>query len=520
MKRSAPIKFILSIVIILLIVIFSISLINNKKIQNPEEVLLHMNFDDIEQSAFLNESSYNIVYTGGLEKNALKISKNSLYPNISDTCKQCFSVNRDFSACIWVKSNKLSTDTSLILSNADFSKKNAGIYGQRRISKGFTLYRQNNSWAWNIGNGSQHYLYEPVANDQPIADNQWHQLAFTYNSSANEVRLYYDGINKAIIHTGDQEHKDFQSNLALRIGGKENSDLSNSFDGAIDELSVWNKTLSPDFIQGNYEKYKKLVIEPELKTDSLIVVNWNIWHGGTHYTKEKDGFNSIARTIELIENSDADIVLMQETYGAGSKISSSLGFYYYEAGSCIGAVWGSNISVMSRYPLEEAYMVEKKSNYGSNYSFNNGGVKIRLSNDKKVIAFSNWYNSGKPEDLDGALNAWNDLIVNTDNIPIIFGGDFNSVSHLDDGKGNSGHSKLMSNANFIDSYRKIYPDATVKPGYSFNTSKARIDYIYYKGNNLRVLETKPIVPNFKGKGILTPNYPSDHLGFIAKFKLN
>ena len=158
------------------------------------------------------------------------------------------------------------------------------------------------------------------------------------------------------------------------------------------------------FIKKEIEFYtKKELVEPELKSETLTVVNWNIWHGGTHYTKEKDGFDGIERTIELIQKSGADIVLMQETYGAGSRISSGLGFYYYEASSTIGAVWGANISVMSRFPIEDAYMIEEPSNYGLNYAFNNGGAKIRLSDELSVIAFSNWYNSKKWEDLEGAL---------------------------------------------------------------------------------------------------------------------
>jgi len=87
---------------------------------------------------------------------------------------------------------------------------------------------------------------------------------------------------------------------------------------------------------------------------------------------------------------------------------------------------------------------------------------------------------GKPEDLDGALNAWSSLIENADNIPIIYGGDYNSASHLDDGIGKSGHSKLMEAAGFIDSFRSKYPDVATYPGLSAPDYRDRIDYIYYK----------------------------------------
>ncbi|MFC2124692.1 endonuclease/exonuclease/phosphatase family protein [Bacteroidota bacterium] len=485
------------------------------------DLLLSIDFDKNRESAFSEEIVNELRYSEGIKGRGLYLKDCNKIPTLKNTDTTWFSNSNDFSVSIWVNSSKAVPDTSIILSNSDFSKKDAGIYGKRRTNKGITLYCYDGAWGWNIGNGKLHYLYEPIAKHQPIADYKWHQLAFTHNANLKEIRLFYDGINKAVLHIGDLDDRNFMSGTPLRIGGDINGSSScKSFNGTVDELHVWGETLSPQNIKDEFRKYRKVADEPELENDVLTIVNWNIWHGGTHYSKEKDGFDGIERTTELIKNAGADIVLMQETYGAGSLISSSLGFYYYEGGSTIGAVWGANLSVMSRFPLEDAYMVEERSNYGKNYAFNNCGVKIRLSKKRRVIAFSNWYNRGKPEDLDGALNAWSKLIDNSDNEPIIFGGDFNSVSHLDDGLGKSGHSLLMENAGFTDSYRNLYPDVAKYPGNSFDTSKARIDYIYFKGKDLKLVEVRPIVSNFKGKGIKTPGYPSDHLGIVAKFKIN
>ncbi len=441
-------------------------------------------------------------------------------PGLRNTDTTWFSNNKDFSISVWVQSAKITSDTTIIISNADFRMQNAGIYGKRRTKNGFTIYSYDGAWGWNIGNGNQHFLYEPIAQDQPIADNEWHHIGFTYHSSLKEVRLYYDGINKAVIHTGDLDERNFISDLPIRIGRDEETSPSyRSFQGIIDELQVWGTSLSDEQIRTAYTKYSNISEEPQLETDELTVVNWNIWHGGTHFIKDRDGFDGIDRITELIENAGADIVLMQETYGAGSTISGSLGFYYYEAGSTIGAVWGANLSVMSRFPIVDAYMVEERSNYGNNFAFNNGGVKIRLSKQKSIIAFSNWYNRRKPEDLDVALRSWSELINNTDQVPIISGGDYNSVSHLNDGLGESGHSRLMAEAGFIGSYRLIHPDVQKYPGFSNGGNTARIDYIYFIGKGLELIEAGPIIPNFQGKENKTPGYPSDHLGIVAKFKL-
>ncbi|MCU4177590.1 endonuclease/exonuclease/phosphatase family protein [Carboxylicivirga sp. N1Y90] len=455
----------------------------------------------------------------GVENQALDLRDKAYYTDFPDSSRSLFSMERDFSIGIWLKSDQVSKDTTLILANTDFAAQKTGYYGYRRINKGFALYNCNGSWGWNIGNGNQNFLYEPIANDQPINDKEWHCLVFTHKADKHEISLYYDGVNRAILRIGDLVYKDFMSDLSLCLGSDPTVNSSyNSFNGMVDEFTIWSKVLSKDEVKQLYGTYKKTIQEPVNESDEFTVLNWNIWHGATHYSKEKDGFDGIERTIELIRQSEADIVLMQETYGAGSKISSHLGYYYYEAASCIGAVWGANLSVMSRYPLEETYLLEEKSNYGRNYAFNNGGVKVRMNKDKRVIAFTNWYNGQKPEDLEGALKAWSSLINQADSMPVIFGGDYNSVSHLDDGIGKSGHSKLMTDAGFIDSYRACYPIVKTHPGYSFHTSKERIDYIYFKGANLELLDVRPIIPNFKGKGKLSPGYPSDHLGIVSKFR--
>lgn len=486
-----------------------------------DDLLLSLNFDINKKLFYAEVPGNKLEFSEGIKGKGLFLGGshfNSTFKNVDTTL---FSNDKDFSVAVWVKSSEIIPDTTIILSNSDFRKMDMGIYGKRRTNKGITLYAANGAWGWNIGNGHLHYLYEPISKDQPIADNQWHHLAFTYNSHLKEVRLFYDGINKAVLKVGDLDGRNFRSSLPLQIGSiAKNSPLYKSFNGTIDELNIWATILSKNEIASVYTKYRKLIVEPELEKDFFTVVNWNIWHGGTHFTKEKDGFDGIERITELIEKAGADIVLMQETYGAGSQISSSLGFYYYEASSTIGAVWGANLSVMSRYPIEDAFMIEERSNYGKNYAFNNGGAKIRLAEDRSVIAFSNWYNGRKPEDLEGALTAWSNLIDDAENIPIVYGGDFNSVSHLDDGEGKSGHSRLMTEAGFIDTYRELFPDAKSHPGYTAGRFEDRIDYIYYRGTKLDLLEAGPIVPNFKGKEDKTPGYPSDHLGIVARFKVH
>ncbi len=509
--KSSNFSFYVTLVVLLL------SMFCGVNAQKKDHQLLSLSFER-NDSNNLDDLSSELKYKKGIQGQGLDLSNSKAMPSLKDLGLDWFSNSKDFSVSVWVKSAEIMADTAIILSNANFRKKDMGIYKKRRINPGFTLYCSHGAWGWNIGNGNAHYNYEPVVQDQPIADNRWHQIVFTYNASRKEVRLFYDGINRAVLSIGDLSNKDFTSNLPLMIGNDAGKSDYKPFQGIIDQLQVSKVTLSPEQVKKAFKKHGKIKKEPEMINDILTVLNWNIWHGGSHFLKERDGFDGVERIIEMIKKSGADIVMMQETYGSGSKISSNLGYYYYEASSTIGAVWGANISVMSRFPIEDVYMIEERSNYGKNYAFNNGGAKIGLSKHKKIIVFSNWYNGRKPEDLDGALKAWGELVDDADNIPIVWAGDFNSVSHLDDGVGKSGHSRLMTNAGFKDSYRELYPDAKIYPCYSAPRNEDKIDFIYYKGDRLKLIEAGKIIENFKGKN--TPEYPSDHLGLTSKFKFN
>lgn len=507
-----------SFILVGLLAMFTIIMsCNNDTAEVGQGLLVSLNFegDDLNGLDALNTE---LRFVKGIKGKGLDLGVSSVIPPLDQLGKEWFSIDKDFSISIWVKSEHPSNDTTIILSNADFRKEDMGIYGKRRTNKGFAIYAANGGWGWNIGNSKLHYNYEPVPRNQPIADDTWHQIAFTYNAILKEARLYYDGVNKAILGIGDLKNVDFASDESIVLGQRKEMSLYKSFLGAVDELRVWESTLSIKEVKELYKKHKKLYKAPTFDKEELTVLNWNIWHGGTHYLKERDGFDGVERTIEMIKEVGADIVLMQETYGAGSKISSSLDYYYYEASSTIGAVWGANLSVMSRYPIEDVYLIEERSNYGKNYAFNNGGAKIRLTPDKKILAFTNWYNGRKPEDLDGALTGWKDLLDDANNIPHVWAGDYNSVSHLDDGLGESGHSKLMVNAGFKDAYREIYPNAKKYPCYTAPRFEDRIDYIYYKGNGLELVAAGKIREDFRGRGSV-PGYPSDHLGITAKFKV-
>ena len=118
-------------------------------------------------------------------------------------------------------------------------------------------------------------------------------------------------------------------------------------------------------------------------------------------------------------------------------------------------------------------------------------------------------------------------------------GDFNEPSHLDwtDAAAKAGRhpvkvayptSSSMVGAGFSDAWRTIYPDEIKNPGLTWSpkykpddpsTHHDRIDFVYFKGNGLKVTDAKIIGENQEKADIVVSPYPSDHRAVVATFTL-
>lgn len=279
----------------------------------------------------------------------------------------------------------------------------------------------------------------------------------------------------------------------------------------------------------------------------IKVLAWNIWHAGHSKAYPKIGCEE---TIRILKHSEADIILIVETYGAASTIADSLEFYH--------RLLSNNLSIYSRYPIVETYTFPDSIS-----TFNFGGVKINIDgapiriyntwlhylpdlrltptekSEKEILA---WDNEGTRDDeIRVILSALSPSLNEANSIPVIMGGDFNSHSHLDwtaetrnlynhgDAVVNWTVSKMIEEAGFKDSFREIHPDPVENIGatwiYEIQENEKeeelpsrldRIDYIYYKGEKLHVKDAETYNTKlgeqltFKGKDFL---FASDH-GFV------
>jgi endonuclease/exonuclease/phosphatase (EEP) superfamily protein YafD len=74
----------------------------------------------------------------------------------------------------------------------------------------------------------------------------------------------------------------------------------------------------------------------------------------------------------------------------------------------------------------------------------------------------------------------------------------------------------------------VYPDEMKNPGFTWSpiykaddpkTHHDRIDFVYFKGNGLKVTDAKIIGENEENADIVVAPYPSDHRAVVATFTL-
>ena len=257
----------------------------------------------------------------------------------------------------------------------------------------------------------------------------------------------------------------------------------------------------------------------KIENPELKVLVWNIWHGGNDESLPSDGRPSV---IEVIKALGADLVLMIETYGSAPLISDSTGLDYH--------LISSNLSIYSRFPITKQLVFSDSIS-----TFNFGGIEILAFDSIPIVVFDVWLHYLPDTRLapthlsEDSILAWENrgtrddevfkilasiksYIEDSENVPVLLGGDFNSHSHLDwteatkDTFNHGGAvvnwtvSRALTDAGLTDSYREIHCNplsdlgTTWISGLNENgilgyTKQDRIDYLYYKGRIMKPINS-------------------------------
>lgn len=481
--------------------------------------------------------------------------------------------NGDFTISFWVSGEQLQG-----LGARSYGMVSALSWDQEH-ERGWEIGVQpNGSWYWRASDADR-YSYEPTWERQPLQDGDWHHLSMTYAAQHEEVRLYYDGASVAIYSVPLLRHSHrvdvidipdsneastkaaWHQAATMWIGGKphrtadgEEALEREAFPGTIDELWMENRVLSAAEIESQYRRHQHALSPARAAQDNRMVarlanddaahqrlnhectikvMTFNIWNGG----REMGAEIGVARVIDVIRDSGADIIAMQETYGSGPIIADALGYYFY--------LRSSNLSIMSRFPMEETYPFYEP--------FHSGGVKIQLSEGKYVNVFSIWLHyladywgelfrekdvelehmlAGEAErikELNAIMKALEPLAARSNEEPLLLCGDFNSSSHLDWTEEtrdlHNGYtfpfpqSIALHEEGYRDTYREVHQDPALDPCITWPAWEPedcigdRIDFIYAHGDRVQIKQADSIRSH-------AVRYPSDHAAVIVQLKLN
>lgn len=128
----------------------------------------------------------------------------------------------------------------------------------------------------------------------------------------------------------------------------------------------------------------KAGVTGKVKETELKVMTWNIWgrlNQNPRYTI--DGKSGRDRVIDILKESEADIITMTETYGSAKDIAESLGFHYYTPSP------DANLTIFSRYPMVSSGNLENLSPF----SFIEATVELPTGDYVKV--YNIWLTSGR-----------------------------------------------------------------------------------------------------------------------------
>ena len=444
----------------------------------------------------------------------------------------------DFTFRMCVRMDRAPADLPALATNkpwmsgevVDYTTNNS--FGLGRASgrqRGFAIsVLPDGAWTWNAGDGEGRLDHRPEAPSQGIADGLWHEVGFAIDRGRGVALLYHDG-RRVALHDLQGLGSLRSDAPALQIGG--------SFSGVeiggvrIGPGVVPEATIKAEFVE-RFGADRAPASAEAWDGRPLRVLAWNIWHGG----RRKGRDEGVQRVVEVIEDSRADIVLMQETYGSGPRISGRLGFDYY--------LRSSNLSVMSRFPIEDVHRLYQ--------GFRLGGATIRLRPDLAIQAYSLWINylpsvesqlaAGATAEALAAADAetrgkeMNDIlaellphVATVPGMPVLVGGDFNSGSHLDWTPAASQlanhHGRVvawpvslaMQAAGFVDTYRAAHPSPIEFPGTTWSpefpeSHPDRIDYVYVRGDRWNVLDSEVLSEHARG-------WPSDHAAVLSTLDL-
>jgi len=274
------------------------------KALSPAEVLEHYNAGKAKHADYSTDGKW-----GG----ALQFDGVDDFVNVTSSSALDFSASSNYSYSAWFKTTD-GGNRRTIIADIDYGVTKWTEVGVRRYSQDYEFYLQS---------GVRTVTY---VNPQYF-DNNWHQIVGVVGDSGTSVSLYLDGVlvNRT---TGLAPVDQSTGNITIGAYGKyyANGNSIRLWNGSLDEVRVWNRSLSADEIQqGYYSSLNKYAPDKWLFTynvpSELAPQNYNV----SVYANDRLAGPSIGSSSgrKWLSGLQDRIGFLSQTPASGSTLSSS-----------------------------------------------------------------------------------------------------------------------------------------------------------------------------------------------------
>lgn len=239
---------------------------------------------------------------------------------------------------------------------------------------------------------------------------------------------------------------------------------------------------------------------------------------------------------EVIEASGADIVGLQESFGAAPGIAEELGWNSAGLGDL---AWVTHLPIVSEG--DDAVTIEVCPGHevvvGNVHlaPFPYGPYDLRDDpslTEEELIETATDARAGQTAN---AIASLADGLAAGE--PVFLVGDFNEPSHLDwtQAAADAGHhlgravawpsSQIVEVQGFTDTYRALVPDEVANLGDTWTPDPSRdevhdrIDFLYHAGTNVEPIEVAIVGESREFADIIVNPYPTDHRSVVASYRL-
>ena len=160
--------------------------------------------------------------------NALDFDGVDDYVEFGSAGNGSLNVTTELTFTVWIKVPTDIPDTERI----------GVIFGNYDNNPNFNLEGYTNGRLRIYWNNGELDIY---TTDVDVRDNNWHHIAVTRDSAADEIKLYYDGVFKFTSTAGSN----IDVQWPFRAGNDCRTGTGIPFTGQMDEISLWNIVKSP-----------------------------------------------------------------------------------------------------------------------------------------------------------------------------------------------------------------------------------------------------------------------------------